>query len=114
MKVKAMWSSVRLGSLPSTEPRYCVTDMTANLGHKVIFYPKFHCELYPIEPYWCKAKWSTGEQCDYSLEKLRQTVFEALASVEQKTICGIFNRSMRIIEAIEMAFRMVVKSSRIV
>ena len=28
-------------------------------GHKVIFYPKFHCELNPIEPYWCKAKWYT-------------------------------------------------------
>ena len=68
-------------------------------GHKVIFYPKFHCELNPIEPYWCKAKWYTRENCDYSLEGLRQTVPEALASVEQKTICGFFNRPMRITEA---------------
>ena len=42
-------------------------------GHKVIFYPKFHCELNPIEPYWCKAKWYTREYCDYSLEGLRQS-----------------------------------------
>ena len=68
-------------------------------GHKVIFYPKFHCELNPIEPYWCKAKWYTREYCDYGLEGLRQTVPEALAPAEQKTICGFLNRSMRIIEA---------------
>ena len=59
--------------------------MAANLGHKVIFYPKFHCELNLIEPYWCKAKWYTRKHCDYSLEGLCQTVPEALASVEQKT-----------------------------
>ena len=46
-----------------------------------------------------QAKWYTREHCDCSLEGLRQTVPEALASVEQKTICGFFNRSMRIIEA---------------
>ena len=68
-------------------------------GQPVIFYPKFHCELNPIEPYWCKAKRHTREHCDYSLEGLRQTVPKALALVEQKTICGFFNRSMRIIEA---------------
>ena len=68
-------------------------------GHKVIFYPKFHCELNPMEPYWCKAKWYTREYSDYSLEGFRQTVPEALASVKQKTICGFFNRSKRIIEA---------------
>ena len=39
------------------------------------------------------------ERCDYSLEGLRQTIPKALASVEQKTICVFFNRSMRIIEA---------------
>ena len=37
--------------------------------------------------------------CDCSLERLRQTVPKALASVEQKAICGFFNRSMRVLEA---------------
>ena len=55
-------------------------------SHKVIFYPKFHCELNPIEQCWCQAKWYTQEHCDYSLEVLHQTVPKALASVEQKTI----------------------------
>jgi hypothetical protein len=67
--------------------------------HKVIFYPKFHCELNPIESYWCKAKWYAREYCDYSLEGLRRTVPKALASVDKKSIWGFFNRSMRILEA---------------
>ena len=41
----------------------------------------------------------TREHCEYSLEGLRQTVPKASASVEQKTICGFFNRSMRILKA---------------
>ena len=68
-------------------------------GHKVILFPKFHCELNPTEGYWYKAKWYTRERCDYALEWLRQMVPEALASVEQKTICGSSNCSMRILEA---------------
>ena len=51
-----------------------------------------------------KAKWSSISKawtftCDYSLEGLRQTAPRALASAEQKTVCGFFNRSMRILEA---------------
>ena len=65
-------------------------------GYKVIFSPKFHCQLNPTEGCWCKAKWYTREHCDHNLERLRP---QALASVEQKTICGFFNRSMQIVEA---------------
>ena len=39
------------------------------------------------------------ERTDYGLEGLRQSVPKALASVKQKTICGFFNRSVRILEA---------------
>ena len=47
----------------------------------------------------CKAKWYTREHCDYSLEVLRRAVPEALAAVGQGEIRGVFNRSMRILEA---------------
>jgi hypothetical protein len=36
-----------------------------NLGHRVLFYPKFHCELNFIERYWCRAKWFARENCGY-------------------------------------------------
>ena len=41
-----------------------------------------------------------------SLEGLRQA---ALASVRQKTICGILNRSMRILEAIKVCINHTIK-----
>ena len=70
-------------------------------GHEVPFYPKFHCELNPVEPYWCQVKYYTGEHCDCTLEGLRKTVPLALAAVEREStiIWGVFNRSVRIIEA---------------
>ena len=73
-------------------------ELEAERGqNKVTFYPKFQRELNQIEPYRCKAKWYyTREHCDHSLEGLRQNVPRALASVEQKTTYGGFNRSMRI------------------
>ena len=37
-------------------------------GHKVLFYPKFHCELNLIEPYWRQEKWHTGGYCGWTLE----------------------------------------------
>lgn len=68
-------------------------------GQKVIFYPKFHCELNPIEPYWCKAKWFTRENCDYTLAGLRAAIPLALASVQSSSINGFFQRSLRTIDA---------------
>ncbi|RGB33345.1 hypothetical protein C1646_761801 [Rhizophagus diaphanus] len=43
-------------------------------GHKVIFYPKFHCELNYIEMYWGAAKWYARQQCNYSWMGLQRVV----------------------------------------
>ena len=51
------------------------------LGHRVLFYPKFHCELNFIERYWCLAKWFTSENCGSGFEALKATAHEALDSV---------------------------------
>ena len=47
------------------------------LGHRVLFYPKFHCELNFIERYWCRAKWYTRENCGFDFEALKAIVPEA-------------------------------------
>ncbi len=50
-----------------------VRDMDA-LGCEVVFLPKFHCELNPIERVWAMAKAEARALCDYSYPKLRQNV----------------------------------------
>ena len=47
------------------------------LGHRVLFYPKFHCELNFIERYWCQAKWFARENFGYDFEALKATVPES-------------------------------------
>lgn len=68
-------------------------------GHLAIFYPKFHCELNFIEHVWCAAKFYARENCQYSIAALRQTVPEALRSVQSKTVHRYYQRSERIIDA---------------
>lgn len=58
----------------------------------VLSYPKFHCELNHIEHFWCHSKGYARHYCEYSLEKLRTRVPEALASVANSTILGNYNR----------------------
>ena len=47
-------------------------------GQLVIFYPEFHCELDFIERYWCGCKWYAQENCQYTLDGLRETAPAAL------------------------------------
>jgi len=68
-------------------------------GQLVIFYPKFHCELNFIERYWCGCKWYARENCQYTLEGLRETVPEALNSVPSATIHRHYLHCLRIINA---------------
>jgi hypothetical protein len=70
-----------------------------NLGHRVIFYPKFHCELNFIERYWCRAKWFARENCGYSFQALKAIVPEALASVSNASIRGFYRLALRAIDA---------------
>ena len=69
------------------------------LGHSVLFYPKFHCELNFIERYWCQAKWFARENCGYDFEALKTTVPEALASVTNASIRGFYRLAVCTIDA---------------
>ena len=66
------------------------SSLRHELGHSVLFYPKFHCELNFIERYWCQAKWFARENCGYDFEVLNATVPEALASVTNASIRGFY------------------------
>ena len=47
-------------------------------GHKVMYYPKFYCELNHIEYFWCDGKSWTRRHCQYTLEGLREDIPKAL------------------------------------
>jgi transposase len=67
-------------------------------GEVVLFLPKFHCELNPIEHYWCQAKWYCRENCAFTFDGLRSMVPQSLASVKDSTILGFWNRIYRAID----------------
>jgi len=64
-------------------------------GHKVIFYPKFHCELNFIESFWAAVKSYTCENCSHSFVELEPTVIKGLDSVPLQTIRWFAGKSMR-------------------
>jgi len=68
-------------------------------GHKVIFYPKFHCELNYIEMYWGAAKRYTRQHCNYTWGGLKQIVPKALDSISIKQIRAYARKSYRYMDA---------------
>ena len=56
-------------------------DYIEHRGHVCTFYPKFHCELSPIERVWCQSKKYTRAYADGTITRLRKIVPEGLDSV---------------------------------
>jgi hypothetical protein len=66
--------------------------------HKVLYYPKFHCELNHIEYFWCHSKRLARENCNYTIDGLRSNVPTSLASIASKTILGNYNSCLKKME----------------
>ena len=79
--------------------RPLVREVIEDSEHKVIFYPKFHCELNFIEMFWGAAKCYTRNNCDYSFKGLEKTVPEALNSISLETIRCYARRAWRFMDA---------------
>ena len=75
-----------------------IQEVIENHGHKVIFYPKYHCELNYIEMYWGAAKWYARENCNYTWAGLLKTVPLALDSVSLNSICKFARKSFQYME----------------
>lgn len=75
-------------------------EQELEMAHQeLIFYPKFHCELNFIERFWCSAKYYTRENCQYSLEGLREVVPAAMRHVSPASINRYYNHCSRTIDA---------------
>ena len=55
-------------------------------GHKVMFIPKFHCEINPTVCVWCHAKHCARVNCNYTFQGLENTIEKALNSVNVELI----------------------------
>ncbi|KAH9117572.1 hypothetical protein LEN26_012591 [Aphanomyces euteiches] len=67
-------------------------EIVTSAGHVCMFYPKYHCELNPIESYWGAAKWYARQHCDYSWNGLVRCVPTSLSSVPLSSIRKFFRR----------------------
>ena len=73
-------------------------EVIESMGHKVIFYPKFHPELNFIEQYWGAAKRYTRQHCDYTWNGLKETLPSAFDSISLQTIRKYALRSKRFMD----------------
>lgn len=55
-----------------------VEELLSKRGHSVVFLPKFHCELNPVERIWATAKRYTRDRCTFKLKNLRKLIPKAL------------------------------------
>ena len=67
-------------------------ELILNKGHRVMFIPKFHCELNPIERVWCHPKSYTRSRCDYSFVGLENIIDAALDSVTVDLMTNFFRK----------------------
>lgn len=71
-----------------------------NEGYQVLYFPKFHCELNPIERVWGQSKRYCRAYTNYTLQKLREIVAPGLNSVS----VDLMRKYFRKVREYEMAY----------
>ena len=67
----------------------------AHTGHKVMYYPKFYCELNHTEYFWCDRKNKTRRHCKYTIDGLRKNLPKPLSLVKSSTILGHYKSCLK-------------------
>ncbi len=65
------------------------------IGHKVMYYSKFHYELNHIEHFWCDGERWTRRYYKYTIDGLRKEVPKALSLVTSSTILGHYKSCLK-------------------
>jgi len=89
-----------MASQPDFRAQKSILEETiVSQGHMCLFFPKYHCELNPIEAYWGSAKRHARASCDYSWSGLVDCVPKSLGSVSLSSIRKYFRRCSHFIES---------------
>ncbi len=83
------------------EQRTILHDFLTEKSHVCLYFPKYHCELNPIECCWCHSKKHTRQHSNYSIVRLRKTLPEGLATVTPDLISKFCKR----VRQLEAAYR---------
>lgn len=70
---------ILLSNHPAFSPEKNLEILAKKYGHRVIFLPKFHCELNPIEGLWCYLKQYIRARTNQKFPKLVELMIEARA-----------------------------------
>ena len=81
------------------EQKEWLSEVVTSKGHLIDYFPKYHCELNPIERVWGRAKATTRKSCDYTLPTLRGAVPKALQDISVSTIRRFFRHAFRYMDA---------------
>lgn len=71
----------------------------ARFGHIIDFFPKFHCELAPVEKVWAIVKQELRATCKYSFRDLQERLPQVIDSIPITFYYRIFRSCSRYILA---------------
>ena len=99
---KQVWNKETLSKLMQIQPDFkqqrCILhNVISGLGHELIFLPKFHCELNPIEQRWMHAKRKYKDQNMFrdDVKKLKSNIEKCLYDSDQDLSPKCFKHSRR-------------------
>jgi len=72
-----------------------LVEVSRELDCDIVFLPKFHCELNPIEMFWGWLKRRLREECDFEYASLRGRIPVLLKTFPRDTSHRIFRRMVR-------------------
>jgi hypothetical protein len=76
-----------LSSHPSFEDKNTYLEQLAQkYCVKIIWVPKFHCELNPIEGLWCFMKWFVRKENDQDFKKFSELITSSMRQFEEKNL----------------------------
>jgi len=75
--------------------REWLSEIVESAGHRVIYYPKYHCELNFIETLWSIIKARLRRHCDYSLLGLQQNIPKIINSIDMPCVRRVSRYAFR-------------------